>query len=87
MNGPLGFGRRLQELRLARGLTPTQLARAIHGYGHYVAPSSIRLWERSENYPGFWHLLFLARFFNVSIDDLLDHHPKENENAHQQLAG
>lgn len=87
MNGPLGFGERLRALREARRMSLGELARAIEREGHYVTPETLGKYERREVYPGCWHLVHIARFFNVSIDALLDHHPKENENAREQLAG
>ena len=56
----------LARLRLARGLTQTQLAELI-GCPH----QSINKWETGVNKPGMQSLIKLARALDCSIDDLI----------------
>lgn len=64
--GPLGFGRRLARLRVARKLKQSELASELN-----CTQSSIADWESSKFYPGFWRLIELGKFFGVDIDWLL----------------
>lgn len=61
--GPLGFGHRLRELRLVRNLNQYQVAAAIG-----CTNSMISLWEKGDNYPAFWNLVELTRFYGVDMD-------------------
>ncbi|MBU9566272.1 helix-turn-helix domain-containing protein [Burkholderia multivorans] len=81
MNGPLKFGERLQALRRERGMSRRDLCRALEAQGNSISREALGQWERREVYPGFWHLIHLARFFNISIDTLVDPHCKENPNG------
>jgi transcriptional regulator with XRE-family HTH domain len=66
------FGRRVRELRRARGWTQEQLAEAADLHENYVS----RL-ETGNQEPGFFVLLRLAQAFTVSPSALLD--PFENQ--------
>lgn len=63
LQGPCGFGGRLKGLRLARGLNQYQLAAALG-----CTNSMVSLWERGDNYPAFWNLVEITRFFGVDMD-------------------
>lgn len=61
------FSKRLKELRMDRGIKQAELAREI-----VVSPSAIGMWEQGRREPDYDHLRRIARYFNVSIDFLLD---------------
>ncbi len=57
---------KLQQLRKEKGLTQEELASAL-----YVSRTAISKWESGRGTPGIDSLKEIARFFSVSIDDLL----------------
>lgn len=57
---------KLQELRKQKGLTQEELAQAL-----YVSRTAISKWESGRGYPNIDSLKAIAKFFCVSIDDLL----------------
>ena len=57
---------KLQELRKAKGFTQEQLAEAL-----FVSRTAVSKWESGRGYPSIDSLKALARFFAVSVDDLL----------------
>ena len=57
---------KLQELRKQKGLTQEELSEAL-----YVSRTAISKWESGRGYPNIDSLKAIARFFSVSIDDLL----------------
>ena len=60
------FGKRLQKLRTASGITQEQLADIMHT--HFMTVSR---WERGLYCPNLDQLAFLARHFHVTTDYLL----------------
>ncbi len=60
------FHETLQELRKQKGLTQEELAEAL-----YVSRTAISKWESGRGYPSIDSLKALAKFFSVTIDDLL----------------
>lgn len=60
------FGSILKELRLEHGLTQAELAKAIG-----VVQGTIYFWEKEINEPTASFLISLAKFFSISIDELL----------------
>ncbi len=60
------FNEKLQELRKQKGLTQEELAEAL-----YVSRTAISKWESGRGYPGIDSLKGIAKFFNVTIDELL----------------
>ena len=60
------FNEKLQELRKQKGLTQEELAEAL-----YVSRTAISKWESGRGYPNIESLKALAKFFSVTIDDLL----------------
>ena len=60
------FNEKLQELRKKRGMTQEELAQQI-----YVSRAAISKWESGRGYPNIDSLKELAKFFSVSIDELL----------------
>ena len=60
------FNEKLQELRKRKNLTQEQLAEEL-----YVSRTAISKWESGRGYPGIDSLKAIAKFFSVTIDDLL----------------
>ena len=60
------FYEKLQELRKQKGLTQEELAQAI-----YVSRTAISKWESGRGYPNIDSLKVIAKFFGVTIDELL----------------
>lgn len=60
------FNEKLQELRKQKELTQEQLAEQL-----YVSRTAISKWESGKGYPSIDSLKEIARFFAVSVDDLL----------------
>ena len=57
----------LKDLRTDRGLSMTILGKELGIGGH----SQIGKWESGEVIPGMFSLIALAKFFNISIDELV----------------
>lgn len=57
---------KLQELRRLKGLTQEELAASL-----YVSRTAISKWESGRGYPSIDSLKAIARFFGVTIDELL----------------
>ena len=74
------FNEKLQELRKRKGLTQEQLANAL-----YVSRTAVSKWESGRGYPNMESLKALAKFFDVSIDELLS--GEEPLTAAQKEAG
>lgn len=60
------FHQKLQELRKQRGLTQEELAARL-----YVSRTAISKWESGRGYPNIESLKAIARFFSVTLDELL----------------
>ena len=60
------FNEKLQELRKQRGLTQEELAQSL-----YVSRTAISKWESARGYPNIESLKAIAKFFGVTIDELL----------------
>ena len=60
------FHEKLQELRKSRGLTQEELAEAV-----YVSRTAVSKWESGRGYPSIDSLKQLARYFSISVDELL----------------
>lgn len=60
------FCEKLQELRKKRGLTQEELAEQL-----YVFRTAISKWESGRGYPSIDSLKAIAKYFSVSVDDLL----------------
>jgi transcriptional regulator with XRE-family HTH domain len=60
------FNQKLQELRKQKGLTQEELAASL-----YVSRTAISKWESGRGYPNIDSLKTIARFFGVTIDELL----------------
>ncbi|MBO7176359.1 MAG: helix-turn-helix transcriptional regulator [Clostridia bacterium] len=62
----MDFHEKLQELRKRRGLTQDELAMSL-----YVSRTAISKWESGRGYPSIDSLRAIARFFSVTVDELL----------------
>ena len=60
------FSKRLQELRKQKGITQEELAASI-----YVSRAAISKWESGRGYPNIDSLKAIAKFFSVTVDELL----------------
>ena len=60
------FNEKLQELRKKKGLTQEELAEAL-----YVSRTAISKWESGRGYPNLDSLKEIAKYFSVTIDELL----------------
>ena len=60
------FNEKLQQLRKQKGLTQEELAEAL-----FVSRTAISKWESGRGYPNIDSLKELAKFFSVTIDELL----------------
>ena len=60
----------LQTLRRARGLTQEQTAAAVG-----VTRQALSKWESGESLPDLRNCAALARFYDVTVDDLLNYDP------------
>lgn len=66
--GRLEFHEKLQELRRKKGLTQEQLAQKL-----YVSRTAVSKWESGRGYPNIDSLQDIARFFGLTVDELLSH--------------
>lgn len=60
------FSQKLQELRKQKGLTQEALAQAL-----YVSRTAVSKWESGRGYPNIDSLKAIAKFYEVTVDDLL----------------
>jgi len=60
------FNEKLQELRKQKGLTQEELAGFL-----YVSRTAISKWESGRGYPNIDSLKEIAKFFSVTVDELL----------------
>lgn len=60
------FKNNLKELRIEKNLGQVELAKAIG-----VSKGVISLWENGLREPNMYSLILLAKYFNISIDELV----------------
>jgi len=60
------FNEKLQQLRKQNQLTQEELAAAL-----YVSRTAVSKWESGRGYPGIESLKAIARYFSVTVDELL----------------
>lgn len=66
MNYPNRFKENLKDLRQERNLGQVDLAQAIG-----VSKGVISLWENGLREPNMYSLILLAKYFNITIDELV----------------
>ena len=78
------FNEKLQQLRKNKGLTQEELAQSL-----YVSRTAVSKWESGRGYPSIDSLKELARYFGVTVDELIS--PDEiitaAEDEKQELIG
>lgn len=78
------FNEKLQELRKSKGMTQEELAQAI-----FVSRTAVSKWESGRGYPNIDSLKALAKYFSVTVDELIS--PDEiitaAEDEKQELIG
>ena len=60
------FNEKLQQLRKKKGLTQEELANSL-----FVSRTAVSKWESGRGYPSIESLKIIAKFFGVTIDELL----------------
>ena len=60
------FHEKLQELRKVKGLTQEELAESL-----YVSRTAVSKWESGRGYPNIDSLKAIAKYFSVTVDELL----------------
>lgn len=77
----MDFNKKIQELRKQKGLTQEELAEAL-----FVSRTAVSKWESGRGYPNIDSLKEIAKFFSVTIDELLSGDEVLNiaENDHKQ---
>lgn len=60
------FNEKLQELRKRKGITQEELAESL-----YVSRTAVSKWESGRGYPNIESLKAVAKFFGITIDELL----------------
>lgn len=60
------FNEKLQELRKQKGITQEELASQL-----YVSRTAVSKWESGRGYPNIESLKLIAKYFSVTVDELL----------------
>lgn len=66
------LGRNLQSLRKLHNISQSELSKHIR-----VSRSTVAMWETNQRVPDLVMVQRLADFFQVSVDELLGHNPKQ----------
>ena len=61
-----GFARNLKEIRIERSVGQVELAKSIG-----VSQGIISLWENGKREPTLHYVILLAKYFEISIDELV----------------
>lgn len=66
------FGKKLKELRKAKGLTQQELVDTVNSkYGTAINRTTISKWENGTQEAGMGFVLIFADFFGVSLDYIM----------------
>ncbi len=68
------FGNKLQEIRKKNGLSQEAFAEILE-----VSRQSVSKWESGQVYPEIDKIIFISRYFNISIDELLKDTPQTQQ--------
>lgn len=60
------FHQKLQELRKQKGITQEELAKRL-----FVSRTAVSKWESGKGYPGIESLKAIAKFYSITVDQLL----------------
>ena len=71
------IGKNIRRLRIERGMTQNELARAL-----CVSSQAVSKWERGYSYPDTALLLPIARTFDVSLDILFGDEDEKEKHRH-----
>lgn len=74
------IGENIRALRKSKDVTQEQLAEFLG-----ISNAAISKWERGETYPDITLLPILAKFFNISIDELMDYDAARNQEKIQNI--
>lgn len=72
-----GIGKRLEDLRLSKGLTQRELAEALH-----INRSTLNMWERGERELICTDAAQIADYFNITADELIRGVKAQNTEIH-----
>lgn len=61
------FGKKIRELRKERKITQNQLAKALN-----ISRQAVSLWEMDKADPDIINIKLLAKYFDITIDELMD---------------
>lgn len=61
------LGKKIKDLRKEKGLTQKELADVMN-----ITPQAISLWEKDQADPDLINIKKLAKFFDISIDELMN---------------
>ena len=64
---PLATGRRIDELRVAKGLSRRELSDLLG----FSSPASVYKWKDGDNMPSIDNLIILAKIFDTTLDDIV----------------
>ena len=73
------FHEKLQSLRKQKGLTQEELAQAL-----YVSRTAVSKWESGRGYPNLESLKAIAKFFGLTVDELLTIAEEQQRTKDQQ---
>lgn len=74
------IGNNIKRLRLERGLTQEEMAAHLG-----ISFQSVSKWERNDGYPDITMLPALARYFQITIDELLGVNEIEKQNRYDEV--
>ena len=64
---PLATGQRIDELRVAKGLSRRELSDLLG----FSSPASVYKWKDGDNMPSIDNLIILAKIFDTTLDDIV----------------